>query len=907
VTRDDDGADAPPRLARWLVRMGGLLAPRDRREAWREEWSAELWHEARRPGQRDERRRAVVRAALGAPRDALAMRIQPGTPYTEQGLSKRTREEFMNVLSDLRIALRGIRRSPGFTLLAVLTLGLGIGANAALFTVVDSVLLRPLPYPNADRLVRVLHSVPYAGPVPWQMSPHGFYLFQDRNTVFEEMGAHVSSSFNVTFEGVPDRASARLVSASLLRTLGARAVVGRLLEDADNLPGAADVAVLGHEFWQRRFAGDARVVGSVVQLNGEPFEIVGVTNPGFGLPQTAVDLWVPLELNRATTPQNSHYFSTIARLRTGVTLEQAQAEAEQLVGRFTQELPTAYDETWIRESGFGTQLVPLHQDVVGNASRALWIVFGAVGLVLLIACANVANLFLVRSEARRREVAVRNALGATRSNLLRQFFTESTVLAVLAGALGLFIAWAGVRLLIATSPGDIPRLDEVSLRGATVAFTAAITILASVAFGMFPLLHVRRNAQASALFEGTARSTVGRARQRVRSALVIAQVAFALMLLAGAGLLMRSAAHLKAIDPGFETDGVLAFELTLTRAGYPNHAAVEDFHRRLRTELTNLPGVTGAGAVNLLPLRKANVCFTLHPADRPPATGEILPCIDYAIATAGWFETMRIPVRGSTLSDEDSRSGVNRVVITEALAQRFWPDGDALGRRLTWGSVTFEVVGVANDIRQRGLDEPVPAMVWLPVAPAVEGPTWYLPTAMTVTVRTTRPDPASLTADARAALARVDGDVPLAGATTMQRVLEQSMARISFLLLMIGIAASVALALGVIGLYGVIAYIVAQRRAEIGIRMALGAQAADVGRRIMLQAMILAALGIALGVLGVVATAGALQSLLFEVRALDPLTIASVALLLMIVAALAAWLPASSAARIDPVETMRGS
>jgi predicted permease len=747
------------------------------------------------------------------------------------------------------------------------------------------------------------------------MSPHGFMLFHDRNTVFDAMGAYVPTSYNMSLDGTPDRASAALVSASIFATLGARPTAGRLLMDADNAPGGEMVAVLGHEFWQRRFAGDRAIIGSMVSLNGRSYEIVGVTEAGLQLPRQTVDVWVPLTMDRSATPVNSHFYNTIARLRPNVTIEAATVEAKRLVAVFPEELSNAYSEAWLKESGFDTELTPLHKHVVGGASTALWVVFGAVGLVLLIACANVANLFFVRAETRRREVAVRSALGASRGSLLRQFLAESTMLAAMAGIVGLFIGWAGVRLLITTAPDNIPRLDQVQMRGSTVLFTTAIVVVSGVLFGLFPLTHLRRRLGAEALIDGTGRTTAGRSRLQIRGALVVAQVALALTLLVGAGLLMRSAQHLRAVEPGFEPSGLMTFDLTLPFINYRDHILVHRFHDRLLGEVRALPGVVEAGAATTLPMAGGSTCFSLQPAEnaRPVtdmhvhdvAPGDVSPCIEVAIVTPGWFETMQIPVRGRTFTAQDNESPRGAIVITQALAERFWPGQEAIGRQIAYGTVMNEVVGVTGDVRQHGLDQPLVEQAFLPIVPPDPNSQWFVARSMTVVVRTTRNDPVNVLPDVRKVLAQLDAEIPVANPRTMEQVVAESMARVTFLLLMLAIAAAVALALGTVGLYGVIAYVVAQRSAEIGIRMALGARPAEIAAMVVRQALALTGAGVVVGVVVSLAGSRILQSMLFAVSATDPLTIVGVSALLLVVSAIAAWAPARRAARIDPIESMR--
>jgi predicted permease len=618
-----------------------------------------------------------------------------------------------------------------------------------------------------------------------------------------------------------------------------------------------------------------------------------------------VDVWVPLTLNRAAQPMNAHFYETVARLRPGVTIESAEREAMQLASLFPTELAAAYGGSFVDDSGFSTELIPLRDDVVGPASTRLWVVFGAVGVVLLIACANVANLFLVRAESRRREVAVRNALGASRRALVRQFLAESMLIAIASGILAIVLAELGVRLLLAISPSGIPRLDEVEVRGPTILFTAFIALVSGYVFGLFPLLGGMRQAGPESLIDGTGRTTTGRARMQLRGALVIAQVALSLVLLAGAGLLLRSARSLWAMDAGFESAGLLTFQVSLPRVNYPDHLAIHRFHERLSTELRDLPGVVGVGAVTHLPMAGARTCFALGPVDGTRASDAVSPCTDIALISPGWLEAMEIPVRGRAFTAQDNENPTGGVLVTEALAAQFWPGVDPVGRRIQYSGLELTVTGVTGDIRQHGLAEPVVPQVFFPIVPPPAGSQWFAPASMTVVVRASHPDPATLLPGVRAGLARVDGEIPVASVRTMEQVVADSLADRSFILLMLAIAAILALALGTIGLYGVIAYVVAQRRAEIGIRIALGARPGAVGAMVVRQAMVLASAGVAIGIACALAGSRVLQSMLFAVSASDPLTIAAASALLLFVSAAAACGPARKASRIDPVEMMR--
>ncbi len=810
------------------------------------------------------------------------------------------------MLNEAGVALRGLARSPGFTLLAILTLALGIGGNAALFTVVDSVLLRPLPYRDAERLVVVSHPLTTQGGVEWNLSPHGFFYIQDQNVVFEDIGVYMTGSANLAAEGAPDRARIAAVSASLLRTLEARATAGRLFEDADNEPGAPAVAVLGHGFWQRRYGGRADVVGTSIRVNGEDVTVVGVLEAGLTLPGETIDVWRPMVLDRSSRPVNSHYLSSIARLKPGTALEAAQQNVTALAGRFVEVLPTAYDETFIREYGFTTRVRPLREKVVGNAATMLWVVFGGVGIVLLVGCANVANLFLVRAEGRVREVAVRSALGATRGRLARHFITESLLVSLAAGALALLLAQTGVRALLALAPSNLPRLSEVALRGSTVVFALTLSVIAGIVFGLFPVARWTEAKRSDALRDGGVRTTASRSRHRVRGSLVVAQVALALVLLAGAGLMLRSFQALRGVEPGYDPAGTLTFDVALPAVNYGTHADASRFWERLLVEVRTLPGVTRAGVISALPLKSAAPCSLFFARDRPLSQREMAPCYETLFVTPELFETLALQVAGRTFRPADVDPPTHVAILSRTLAERTWPGESAIGRAIsTWGIVDHEVIGVAEDVRLRRLDEPPTPLVYLPMIPPAEGGQWNPVRSATVVVRTTRVDPTSLTAELRLAVSRVDPEIPIANVETLDEVVAASLSRVSFLTVLLGIAATVALLLGTIGLYGVVAYVVNERRSEIGIRMALGARVGGIVRMFVRQALALTVLGVGLGLVGALGAGRVLRSQLFGVAAGDPITLVLVAAILLGIASIAAWLPARRASRIDPVDTMR--
>jgi predicted permease len=632
---------------------------------------------------------------------------------------------------------------------------------------------------------------------------------------------------------------------------------------------------------------------------------VGVLGPGFQLPTTQVDLWLPMRLDRAAPAVNSHYLSAVGRLRDGTSLDVAERDLQGEMNRFTELFPSAYSAEFMRSSGFSLEVAPLRDQVLGDVSRVLWILLGAVSLVLLIACANVANLFLVRGEARRRELAVRAALGAGRSTIAKLFFAETILLSLLAGIAGLGLAWAAVRVLVAMSPAGIPRLSEIGLDGTSVLFAILAAILAGIAFATVSLLRFGANPAFEVVKESGRGMTPGRARNATRSAMVVAQVAMALVLLSAAGLLWRSFERLRDVHPGFDAEGVLVFDLSLPFTGYRDAASAWAFYERLINDVAALPGVSAVGGSNMTPLDGQGGCFALD-VDNMPAAG-VGTCVPTAFAMPGYFEAMGIRVNGRTfeMTDFQNRAGV--AVISRSLAERFWPGEDPIGKGFKPfrdGPPYYRVIGVADDVHANGLDQPAEGVAYFPIVPMSGEPEPFARYA-SIAVRTTGGDPMSVVPAVRRIVSEINGEVPVGSARTMDAIVAGSMHRASFAMLLLGIAAGIALLLSAVGLFGVISYVVGQRRSEIGVRMALGARTTQVGTQVVTQAMRLAAIGIVIGITASLLLAPTLEALLFQVEPADPLTLAAVSLLLLVTAALAAWLPAWRAARIDPVEALR--
>jgi putative ABC transport system permease protein len=810
------------------------------------------------------------------------------------------------LIQSLRHSARSLRRSPGFAAIAALTLAIGIGATTAMFALLHAVVISPLPYPDADRLVHVGHPVPGLDPDwKWGASEAGFFHYLDHNETFESLGAYTATTFTVTGDGQAEQVPAGMVSASLFEVLGARPALGRLFTWEDNTPGATPVVVLGHEFWQTRYGGDPAMVGRTIDIGGNAIEVVGVTPAGFRLPEQATAVWFPVRISRANQPVNWHRFQVIGRLAHGVPLATAAADLERLTAQFPEVAGAAYYPSFMEESRFTVEAIPLRDRVIGDVAGVLWILLGAVGLVLLIACVNVANLFMVRLTSRRREIAVRTALGASRVDIARRYGSEAVLLGLTGGLLGLGLAWAGIRLVVATEPGWIPRLSEFALGWEAVAFAAAIALLTGLVFGLIPAL---RGATDQFALRESVGTTASRGQLALRRGLVAAQVALAVVLLAAAGLMLESYRNLNRVDPGFDAGGVLTAQVSLPSARYGSDPAAAAFWRQLTEEVRALPGVTAVGATQELPLAGGGGCSLVF-VDDPAAQARNTTCFAAPLrVTPGYFEAMGIEVRGRAPTWFDTENRVGEAVISQAVADQLWPGEDPIGKGIKGNSSNppfYRIVGVTAPVRTLGLDQPPGAEIYFPMI-AVEGAQlWGTPLGMTLVVRQRGAEPTSLAAPIRELVRGMDELVPIHNIRTMREVMAGSMARTSFTMMLLGLAALMALAIGLVGLYGVVSYVVEQRRGEIGIRMALGADSRRVAGMVLRQSAALALGGVVAGVIAAVFATRVLQSLLFEVGAADPLVLAAVATLLLGVALLASWLPARRASRVDPLTALR--
>jgi putative ABC transport system permease protein len=814
-----------------------------------------------------------------------------------------------SLLHDLRYAGRLLVRSPAFTLLTVLTLALGIGANAAIFSVVDGVLLAPLPYRQPDRLMSIYSQFPGLGFDKFWVSAPEYLEFRRWSTSFQNVGAYVTGEVNVEGRDQPLRVRAAAATASLFATLAVDPVLGRAFTEAEDLPNAERTVVLSHGLWKRAFAGDPGVVGTRVVIDGEPRTILGVMPPSFDIGSQRIELWAPLALDPAS-PGNrgGHFLYLVGRLKPGATFASARSELDGLIARWQKEFPENHAP---HPENHRLVIKPLLEDLVGDVRPRVVMLAVAVGLVLLIACLNVANLLLARAEGRQREIAIRTALGAARGRLLRQFLTESVLLSLCGGVLGLLLAVWGVKAIVALNAESIPRVEAVGVDARAVGFTLGLSLLTGLLFGLAPALHVRGAAFFASLKEGTARSTAGVVSQWFRRALVVVEITLATLLVIGAGLLLKSFWMLQQVSPGFESGGVLTFRVALPDATYPEDPKVIAFWQELTARLGALPGVEGAAAMTgLPPKRDVNANDTEFEGVPGPPDGPIQNVDYWQFVTRDYFKTMKIPlIEGRLFEPTDAAGSPGVVIVNQTLAKVFWPNQSPIGRRVRapgpddapppW----LTVIGVVADVKNGGLDQKTGTELYFLQDQTAETAGFSADT-MNVVVRTQR-DPLALADMVRQEVGRMDPALPLAGLRPMEEVLFKSIASPRLLMVLVMLFAAVALALAAIGTYGVLSYAVEQRTREIGIRMALGAQVGQVLRMILSQGAVLVGLGLALGVAGALALQKVLASLLFGVTPTDPLIFGTVIVLLALVSLLACWWPARRAARVDPLVALR--
>ncbi len=818
------------------------------------------------------------------------------------------------MLPDLRFAVRTLARTPGFTLVAVLSLALGIGANSGIFSVARALLLKPLPYANADRLVILWNTSPGLGITEDWFSTAQYFDIRQGNTTFDQVAIAIGGNENLTGQGDPSRVGAIRVSSNLLPMLGARPSLGRLFLPEDDVPGRAGTAVLGHGTWTRRFGADPGVIGRAITLNGQPYTVVGVLPASFSLPREVLptlggaedaEVLLPLPLGpEDATVRRGEDYNLIATLKPGAGVHQAQAEMDAI----TRKLRDGFPEFYPANGGLTFAVVPLHEYVVGDVRHALVVLVAAVGIVLLVACVNVANLLLARAIGRQRELAVRAAIGASRWRLARQMLTESLLLATLGGALGLVLArWSldGIRLL---GEGSVPRLHEIAIDGSVLAFTVGASLLSGLLFGLAPVWRLNHVAVHDALKDaarGSGASAGWGRGQALRRALVVGELALSVMLVVGAGLLVRSFIRLQQVPPGFNPSNVLTLELTMTGQKYGDATAVLDTYRDIWTRVSALPGVSAVGGVSSLPLSQMMAWGPITVEGRTPQPGEAFINVDQRIVSTGYFRAMEIPLRrGRTFGEQDIRSAPRVVVIDQRMADQLWPNQDPIGRRVRRGGFDanstapwMTVVGVVGGVKQDALDAESRAAMYLP---HLQFPT----RALTVVVRGPS-SPEALTDSVRQQIRALDPELPMYRVTSMAARLDKSLAERRFSMLLLALFAALALGLATIGIYGVMAYFVTQGTRELGIRMALGASPRAILLLVVGQGAAVAAAGLVIGLGAAFALSRFMESLLFGVGATDPLTFTAIPLALALVALLACYVPARRASRIDPTVSLR--
>ncbi len=826
----------------------------------------------------------------------------------------KTRQFLEILLQDVRYAGRMLRRSPGFAATAISALALGIGANTAIFTVVNTVLLQPLAYPEPDRLVQLELSSPQGnGNIT---SIPKFIIWREQTQVFQDVAAYDlgGPGVNLTGGDRPEQLKGVHVSAEFFRLFGARVVAGRTFSAEEDRPGGSPLAVIAGGLWRRRFGSDLNLVGKSIDLGGEPFTVIGILDPTFTSDPPA-DIYLPLKADPNSTDQ-AHYLRAAARLKPGVTLEKAKAAMKVAAEQFNRKFAAAAGAQLGPQGSFTAE--PLRDTIVGDVRKALLVLLGAVSLVLLIACANVANLLLARATIRRREIAIRAAIGAGRGRLIRQLLTESVLLSLAGGLLGLGLGYFGVRGLLSINPGNIPRIGEqgsgITLDWRVLVFTLGVSVFTGVLFGLIPAFNASRTDLNATLKESGLRAGSGLRQNKARSILVVTEMALALVLLVGAALLIRTFGALRSVDPGFDARNVLTMQMSLTGTRFNKAAGVNQLVREVQRHVESLPGVTALASTCCLPL-EGGFGLPLTIEGRPLTDGPFHGGASWHPVSPRYFQVFKISlVHGRMFTERDDGGAVPVVLINEGLAKQFWPNSDAVGQRITIGKgigpefaeAPREIVGIVGDVRGQGLNNNPDPIMYVPVAQVTDGVTalnnGIIP--ITWTIRT-NVEPYSVSKEIQEALRTASGGLPVAHIRSMEQVRGESTSRTDFNVTLLVIFASLALLLAAIGIYGLMAYSVQQRTQEIGIRMALGASAQDVRKMVVRQGMALALAGVIIGVAAALGVTRLMASLLYGVTPRDPIAMTSVALLLVGVALAATYLPARRASQMDPVESLR--
>jgi predicted permease len=839
-------------------------------------------------------------------------------------LQQRSREQWQwpaleSLLADLKFTLRRLRKFPGFGITVLLTLAIGIGANTAVFSVIDGVLLKPLPYPRPDELVSLWLDAPGApGLANFQnglrLSPSMYFTFSENNHAFQSLGVFVPNTANVTGIAQPEEVHTLLITDGILQTLAIPPALGRWLSHDDQDPHSAKRVILSYGYWQRRFGGDSSVIGRSLQLDSQTCEIVGVMPRGFRVVDHDFDMLVPLQFDRAHAKLAGFGFNGIGRLKSGISRAQANSDVARLVETWMHTFTNGpgtnpfYYRLWRISPAFRS----LKQQVIGSVSNVLWVVMATVGLVMLIACVNIANLLLVRADSRQHELSIRAALGAGRMRIARELLIESLFLGLIGGVFAIGVAYGGLRLLVAFGPTNLPRLSEVTIDARSLLFTLAVSIVSGLLFGSIPALKYA-HARATAALSANRTVSASRTRQRSRNVLVVAQVSMALVLLVSALLMIRTFASMRKVDPGFSDPAHLeTLRIYLPDLLVADPVVVTHVQNEIAEKIAAVPGVTSVGFSAAVPMEGNDPNWDEMAVEGKVYPGGEPPMRFFNYVSPGYFSTMGSAiVAGREYSWDDIYGLRNNIMVSENFARENWGSASAaIGKRMRqFKSMPWQVIiGVVQDVRHNGVNEKAPETIYWPAmlqSPYTHQPTIDGPRSATFVVRSKRAGSEALVADIQRAVGSVNANVPIANPSTMQDIYAKSMARTSFTLSMLGIAGSMALLLGIIGIYGVISYAVSQRTREIGIRLALGAQKSELKWMFVRSALVLTAAGVAIGIVGAAALTQSMKSLLFEISPLDPLTYLTVPFILVAAAALASYLPARRAAGVNPVEALR--
>ena len=793
---------------------------------------------------------------------------------------------------DSRFSLRSLLKRPGFTAIALLALALGIGANTAIFSLVNAVILQPLPYRDPDRLISVYGTRNRS--TQGSVGPTDFLDYRSQNKTFEQFAASGSMMLpmNLTGSGEPERLNASIITGNYFDTFGVRPALGRGFSLENEKTGQDHVTVLSHAFWQTRFGGDPNIVNKTINLDGKAYEVLGVMPAEVVLPQPA-QLWVPINFDAdpEMKMRNARFLRGIGRLKEGVTLDQAQTDTDLIAAQLEQQYPDS-------NTGWSLRLIPLREILVGGSRTMLFILFGAVGFVLLIACANVANLLLVRAAARQKEIAMRTALGASRLRIIRQMITESLLLAIFGGALGALLAVAGVKLLVSLGEDNIPRTANVKIDATVLAFTLLISLATGLLFGLAPAIRTMKENLVDALKDGIRGGSEATVKNRTRSLLVVFESAIAVMLLIAAGLLIRSLVALQNVDPGFDPNNVLTLRVDLPRQKYNTPEKASNFFEQLETRVAGLPGVEAVGLITDLPL-SGEARDMPYRVEGRPATSDIA-FVDFRRVNKNYFSAMRIPLRrGRNFTEQEVRQSDKAIVVSQAFVDSVFPNEEALGKRLIiWSGIRnepYEIIGIVGDTRYQSLQGEPSATMYVPTRELL---------FVNLVIRT-QGDPLSLVGGVRKEVNALDPDQPIAAIRPMTEWVAMSAAGARYRTTLLGLFALLAMILAATGIYGVMSYSVAQRTQEIGVRMALGARPLDVLKLVVGQGMMLALIGVIVGLAGALALTRVMSSLLFGVTERDPITFVAVAALLIVVAFIACFVPAHRATRIDPLIALR--